>query len=102
MTKAVALGILGPLFVAAASWSAAARVWKRAPERLTAMMIAAFAGKLVFFGAYVAIMLSALSLPAVPFVVSFTASFVVFHVAEAVALQRMFSGAGGVGRDTLS
>ena len=40
---------------------------------LTAVMIAAFAGKMVFFGAYVAVVLRGLSLRPVPFVASFTA-----------------------------
>ncbi len=38
------------------------RTYRRNPERLTAVMIAAFAGKMVFFGAYVAVMLRVLSL----------------------------------------
>jgi hypothetical protein len=55
-------------------------------------MVAAFAGKLVFFGAYVAVMLKALGLRPVPFIASFTASFIALHAAEAVCLQRLFSG----------
>ena len=90
MTAAVVFGILGPLVVAAASWTAARRTWQRQPARLTAVMIAAFAGKLVFFGAYVAFMLTVLSLRPMPFVTSFTVSFIAFHLAEALALRRLF------------
>jgi len=61
-TRAAALfGMLGPLVVAASSWVMAERAWRRNPESLTSWMIAAFAGKMVFFAAYVAVMLKALS-----------------------------------------
>ena len=86
---AVALGIVGPLLMASASWVIAERTWRHEPERLTAVMIAAFAGKMVFFGAYVAFMLSVLSLRPVPFVASFTTSFIALHLAEALALKRL-------------
>jgi hypothetical protein len=89
MTGEVVLGVSGPLVVAAASWIAAERTWRREPSRLTAVMIAAFAGKLVFFAAYVAFMLSVLSLRPVPFVASFTTAFIALHLAEAFALKRL-------------
>lgn len=89
MTAAVLFGILGPLAIAAASWIVAERTWRREPERLTSVMIASFAGKFVFFGAYVAVMLSVLSLPPLPFVTTFTAAFIALHLAEALALKRL-------------
>jgi hypothetical protein len=90
MMLAVVLGIVGPLLVAAGSWVAAERTWRREPQRLTAVMMAAFAGKMVFFAAYVAFMLTVLSLRPVPFVASFTASFIALHLVEALALRRLF------------
>jgi hypothetical protein len=89
MTAAVVFGALGPLLVAWGSWKLAERTWRREPHRLTGVMIAAFAGKLVFFGVYVAVMLSVLSLRPVPFVASFTTSFIALHLAEALALRRL-------------
>lgn len=89
MMLAVVLGIVGPLLVAGGSWVVAERTWRREPERLTAVMMAAFAGKMVFFAAYVAFMLSVLSLRPVPFVASFTTSFIALHLAEALALKRL-------------
>jgi CHASE2 domain-containing sensor protein len=91
MMPAVMLGIVGPLLVAAASWIAAERTWRREPGRLTAVMVTAFAIKLVFFGSYVAFMLSVLSLRPVPFVASFMTSFIALHLAEAFALKRLFN-----------
>lgn len=96
MMLTVILGCVGPLLVAAASWVVAERTWRRDPERLTAVMMAAFAGKMVFFAAYVAFMLSVLSLPPPPFVVSFTLSFIALHLVEAFALKRLLSASGAV------
>jgi hypothetical protein len=91
MMLAVVLGIVGPLVVAGASWVAAERTWRREPQRLTAVMMVAFAAKLVFFAAYVAFMLSVLSLRPVPFVASFMTSFIALHLGEAFALRRLFN-----------
>ncbi len=55
-------------------------------------MVAAFGGKLVFFGAYVTVMLGVLSLRPLPFVISFTAYFIALHLFEALCLQRLFGG----------
>lgn len=95
MTAAVVAGVAGPLVVAIGSWKLTERVWRREPARLTSVMVAGFAAKLVFFAAYVAFMLTVLSLRPTPFVASFTASFVVLHLAEAVALKRLFSTTQG-------
>lgn len=87
----ILLGMFGPLSETIASWVVADQVYRRRPERLTAVMLTAFAGKLVFFGAYVAVMLMVLSLRPVPFMASFTAYFIVLHLAEALALRRLFA-----------
>ena len=89
---AVLLGMVGPLVVASATWVLAGRTFTRHPERLTSLMIQAFAGKLVFFGVYVAVMLKVLFLRPVPFVVSFTAYFIALHLTEALLLRRLFAG----------
>jgi hypothetical protein len=86
----ILLGMFGPLLETSGSWLVAEAVFKSRPQRLTAVMITGFAGKLVFFGAYVAFMLKALSLRPVPFVASFTMYFVVLHLTEALALRRLF------------
>ena len=87
----VLFGALGPLVVAAGSWVLVKRTYRRRPERLTAVMIAAFAGKMVFFGAYVAVAIAVLSLRPVPFVVSFTVCFIGFHMIEALGLRRLLA-----------
>jgi hypothetical protein len=87
----ILLGMFGPLAETIVSWVVAEQVFRRRPEGLTAVMITAFAGKLVFFGAYVAIMLKVLSLRPVPFMASFTTYFIALHFAEALALRRLFA-----------
>jgi hypothetical protein len=88
----VLLGMVGPLAVASATWVLAERTYSRQPERLTSVMVQAFAGKLVFFGAYIAVMLKVLSLRPVPFVVGFTTYFIALHLTEALLLRRLFAG----------
>src|SRR4051794_28835436 len=79
---AILFGMLGPLFSVAVTWILAGRTYQRHPAALTPLMMTAFAGKLVFFGAYVTVMLRVLSLRPAPFVVSFTSYFIVLYVIE--------------------
>lgn len=87
----VLLGMLGPLAVAVGAWVLMERTYRRNPERLTGVMATAFFGKVIFFGAYVAVMLRVLSLRPVPFVASFTSYFIGLHVIEALCLRRLFA-----------
>src|SRR5213592_3981470 len=66
------LGMLAPLAAVLVSWVLAERTYRASPERLTAVMIAAFAAKMVFVGTYVAVMLKVLAFRSIPFVASFT------------------------------
>ena len=87
---AVLFGMLGPLVVAAGSWVVVERTFRQQPERLTATMIAAFGFKLVFFGAYVAVMLRVLEPPVIAFVTSFFSYFIGLYMMEAIYLRRLF------------
>ena len=89
---AVLLGMLGPLAMATASWMLVERTYRDTPDRLTSLMVAAFVGKMVFFGAYVIAMLWLLSLPPVPFVASFTSYFIALYTMEALYMRRLFAG----------
>ena len=98
-TGELLLGMVGPLAAVVVSWVIAERIWRANPERLTAVMIAAFAAKMVFFGAYVAVMLKVLAFRPVPFVASFTGHFIGLYGMEAVYLRRLFTqGQGRLGR----
>ena len=76
--------------VVSVTWMLTERVYKANPERLTSVMISAFAGKLVFFGAYVGLAIGVLGVQPVPFVVSFTGYFIALHMIEALWLKRLF------------
>jgi hypothetical protein len=82
-------GMAGPLAGACATWVAIHRAHTSAPERLTAVMMGGFGLKMVFYGAYVAVMLRGLQLRAVPFVVSFTGYFIALYALEALFLRRL-------------
>ena len=62
--REVWLGMLAPLVVVGVTWVLIERVYKADPERLTSVMIGAFAGKLVFFGAYVGLAIGVLGVRA--------------------------------------
>jgi len=90
LTREVLFGMLAPLLAAVVSWETVARTFRRNRKQVTNVMVVAFGAKMVFFGAYVAVMLRGLALRPVPFVVSFTAYFIALHFAEAVWLRRLF------------
>ena len=88
--REVWLGMLAPLVVVSATWVLTERVYKATPERLTSVMISAFAGKLIFFGAYVGLAIGVLGMKPVPFAVSFAGYFIALHMIEAFWLKRLF------------
>jgi hypothetical protein len=87
----VLCGMAAPLLTTVATWWMVDQTFRHAPERLTGTMVAAFGGKMLFFGAYLAVMLKGLRLPAVPFIASFTMTFVGLHMTEALLFRRLFS-----------
>ena len=86
----VLFGMVGPLAMAAGSWVLVERAYARHPQTLTSLMIAAFAFKLVFFGAYVAVMIRVVALTPVPFIASFTGYLAGLYLMEAVYLRQLF------------
>ena len=90
-SREVLFGMLGPLAVAIGAWMLMERTYRRQPERLTGVMAMALVGKMVFFGAYITVMLRVLSLRTVPFVVSFTSYFIGLLVIQALALRRLLA-----------
>ncbi len=88
--QAVWFGMLAPLVVTLISRTMTERVYRADPRRLTSVMIGAFAGKLVFFGAYVGLAIGVLGVQPVPFAVSFTGYFIALHLIEALWLKRLF------------
>ena len=83
------LGMLGPLIPAVASWVAMHRQYIRRPEGLTALMIKAFAAKVVFFAGYITVLVVTGLVQPIPFVISFACYFIALHVWEAIGLRRL-------------
>jgi hypothetical protein len=86
------LGMIAPLAMAVGTWVAVERTYRRNATDVTAVMIGGFLGKVVFFGAYVVIVLRGFSVRPVPFVMSFTAYFIGLYLVEALYLKRLFTG----------
>ena len=87
----ILFGMLGPLAATSATWVLAERIYRQRAEALTTVMATAFAAKIVFFGAYIAVMILLLRFRPVPFVVSFTSYFIGLYLMEALYLRRLFS-----------
>ena len=83
------LGMLAPLFSAVVTWVVTAHTHQSAPERMTGVMVTGFAARMIFFGAYVVVMLRVVGLSPVPFVISFTSYFIAMYAMEAVFLKRL-------------
>jgi hypothetical protein len=81
-------GMLGPLLAVGGTWVLVETARNR-PEALLGRMIAAFGVKMVFLGAYVAVMVRLVGMQPIPFIVSFTVYFVVFYCVEAFHLKRV-------------
>ena len=91
-SRDVLLGMLGPVGVACGTWALMERTYRADPARLTGVMVAAFAGKVLFFGTYVAVVMRFGSVHPVPFIMSFTGYFIVLYGIEALFLKRMLAG----------
>jgi hypothetical protein len=85
------LGMIGPLAAAGVTWVLAQRTYESHPERLTGVLIKALAGKMVFFGVYVIVMVRVLALRPIPFMASFIGYFIALYVMEALFLRRLFA-----------
>ena len=88
----VLLGMLAPLGAAGVSWVLTERTYKRDPQQLTGVMIGAFGVKMLFFGAYVALMIKVVGVHPLPFVASFTGFFIALYLTEALLMRRLFAG----------
>ena len=86
----VFLGMAGPLVAVIVSWVVAERTYRLRPDRLTTVMIGAFAAKVVFFGVYVALVLWTSARGPFAFIMSFVGYFTGLYLMEALYLRRLF------------
>jgi len=90
----ILLGMLAPLAAVLVSWVMTERLYRRDPTRLTKLMTGAFGVKMLFFGAYLAVMIKVIGLRVTPFIVSFTGYFVALYLTEALLMRRLFARSG--------
>jgi hypothetical protein len=95
------LGMLGPLLSALISWIAMQRYYTRRPGRMTSLLIKAFAAKMIFFAAYITVLLSKGWVRPIPFAISFTAYYLCLHIMEAIGLHRLQASAVSMSPDAL-
>jgi hypothetical protein len=88
-------GIIGPVLAVLATWIAVTRAHRRDPAGVTNVMLAAFLAKAVFFGVYVVVMVKVLELDAMPFIVSFTVTFIVLYAVQGLMFARLFRQSAG-------
>ena len=82
-------GMLGPLIAVVATWIVTVRTYRRNPAAVAGLMMRAFFVKVLFFAAYVVVMVKVAELPARPFGLSFTAFFIGLYAVEAVSIARL-------------
>ncbi len=82
-------GLLGPLIAAVATWIVTVRTYRRNPAEVAGLMLRAFFVKVLFFVAYVAVMVKVAELPVRSFGLSFTAFFIGLYAVEAVWIARL-------------
>ena len=91
-------GMAGPLVAVVATWIAVVRVYRRDPAGLIRMMLKAFLIKMIFFVAYVVVMITVADLPVRAFGISFVAFFITLYSVEAALLSRLHRGSLQGGR----
>lgn len=91
--RAVWLGIAGPVVMAAASWTVTTRTWAREKAALLPVMLRAFAVKVLCVVAYVVLMVKVVEARPLPFFLSFIATYLATHLAEAHCLRRLMATA---------
>ena len=93
------LGMLGPLVPVEVSWVAMRRQFIRRPEGLNALMIKAFAAKMIFFAGYITVLVSSGLVQLIPFVVSFACFFISLYICEAAGLHSLTKSAHAMPTD---
>jgi hypothetical protein len=83
-------GMLAPLAAVVATWILVARGQRRNPLQVTAILLKAFAGKVIFFLGYVTFMIAGIGVQPQPFVISLTVYFIGLYAVEAWFLHRLF------------
>ena len=87
--RAVFLGMIGPLLAVAGTAALVERTARANPAGVASVMMAAFVGKMLFFGLYVVAVVTWADVENRPFLASFTAYFLALYATEALHLRRV-------------
>ena len=98
INPAALAGLAAPLASVCITWMLVVWTYGVAPGRLTQVMMAGLAAKMLIFPAYVIVALRGWGLDGPVFVMSFVTSFLVLYAIEALCLARLFAGRLSVGR----
>jgi hypothetical protein len=85
------MGMLAPLIVGIATIVMVERTTRNEPRALTSRMTIAFLAKMLFYAAYVSVVLALVTTTPIPFMVSFTVYFVALQFTEAVHFKTLFT-----------
>lgn len=85
------MGMLAPLIVGIATVVMVERTTRNEPRALTSRMTIAFLAKMLFYAAYVSVVLALVTTTPIPFMVSFTVYFVALQFTEAVYFKTLFT-----------
>ena len=85
------MGMLAPLIVGIATIVMVERTTRNEPRALTSRMTIAFLAKMLFYAAYVSVVLALVTTTPIPFMVSFTVYFVALQFTEAMYFKTLFA-----------
>ena len=85
------LGMLAPWVATSVTWLAVERQLARNPAGVHALLLRAFGLKLVFFAAYVVIVMQGVGVRSTAFIASFTVYFISLYCAQAFGFARVFA-----------
>ena len=89
MISEIFLGLVGPVLVGFITIFYMIKYSNRRAIRFNRMLVRGFAIKFIFYGAFIITIFSVYSFKPVPFMCSFTVSFIGLHMMEAVVLKKI-------------
>ena len=89
MAKEIFFGISAPVFVGFATVYFMIKYSNYSATNLNKMLMSGFAIKFIFYGLYIIIIFTVYPFKPIPFICSFTTSFIGLHLMEAVVLKKL-------------
>jgi len=84
------LGMIAPLVIGLLTLFCEKKIYDRNPADLTPFMLKAFAGKMIFYGAYFIYIFTFYTFNPMPFIISFICYFITLHISEALFFKSIF------------